>query len=1516
MFIAKQTTSATKPRTTSSQAKSKTSTTSSPDSSKTFAGFDVDTPEKAAIVKRITTQAVTKEPERIVTTPSPVITTTVTPSPFTPSPRAPLVPDTGELVPGGRGAPVPGYTLEDAYSPEFAGGERATYEHTLQLIEETPGGGMVQREAVVGKLEAEGIDRGKAWDIVRRAELYEQAPEKYEKRFDAKIGDPFKPYHSEKILQNIRDRHTALLKTKRELGTEMDDIYYEGYDKALGTWEIGDPYGQQASAGGAWWHISQQDKLRYRDLRQQLEFLDSQIGAIGSQFETSGSVSLGNVRLLKPKKTLTTEKLADLKTFTSPEAHKMVTRDGSLDLAGAIDTGYTDKQLKAFGVSQDSINQARALTELETTGAIQEEYYNPATGVAVPPAMRNTCPGGVCGVRYTMSLEVMAQSDFVKLQTAFPDMTTEDVSAVKLQQKLTDLNVLYTEGGETYIDTTKVGAALSAGITTAQLKSIGVPSDAITQGAFAGVTGGAIAGSVGMSAPSAPTKIQQVAMGITTQVAQLPWMPAMGKFLQKGTGAPLTATEQAIVNRGVPIPSGFNEQSWVQYSDGSRTYFNSRADANTYARNIKAQVASLESKAVPFWKKPVFPVYETGGGIQKRVGFTEAITYPEAQLVGLGIGAAGAGIPAVASRIAGVTSTSRITSALLRPLPEAVRYSQRVNTIMSRFVTMGKVQATTGIAAVVRGAGVEAPQVDLKSYEAVVTATDWDRKKSQDILQTFTDDSGNLQWGAVQQAYGAEGANVLLAKANVERDIQYRPTIEKGIYDQLSPAAKEYYTPTPYAGLEYQDSLIGQYARGTKQTYSPLFASLESKGFGGQIGSGILGYSALPHVSVVRAYPDKGPAAFTQLIPHAGQTLAPTILNWQQSPWYAKAMGIGFFAAPFLPSPTPVMARAYTRVTGKTPPSMAQVVESAKPFGRMTVPVKTGTFDMQPITGRLVPLTRNVNVWTGLKWGRKPVVGISQGRPTFGMRGIRSVPFKDIGYRAKVAGETTEQLWQPVTPLQTAIYKARLGTTAPVLESAKIQSALAASQAYKGKPSPHMNVRNVELPPVKSLSEAGSRAVFVWTSEQGGRIKMTYGSGSIIPQLEKSLARVRGAAGDIDIQSNWTPAGALVQTQRLLEILKKTEGAKNVRISSEFPTLIETRTPTGTWIHAIDMHSAGAGSIFQSPYQSGQAAWGRLHAEVPIKVTTISGKLKLMTISESGARKTGSITQIGGGTVGPQAHRVKDIIDAYYIARSQGVPVKDFARTWGISEAQVNAAIKAGTVFEFTNVAPTPAVPVVPVASPTVSSAPSMMQQFPSPALVSSPSLGISSSIVSPLPSPSPISSIALSSISTTVGPVSPSIVSPVSTSSLPSLPSLPGYASPSLSLAISPPAISPPIVPSPGIPSVPPSPPPSPPSYPPSPPYVPPVPPPTLPLIIPPPFGGLGGGLVTGGAGRMPQDLGYWEFGEFYAGVHPLTGKLVKVRRKKKIRYGDVPRTVIRSRVSGSKVNSDSPYYKREYVV
>ena len=766
--------------------------------------------------------------------------------------------------------------------------------------------------------------------------------------------------------------------------------------------------------------------------------------------------------------------------------------------------------------------------------------------------------------------------------------------------------------------------------------------------------------------------------------------------------------------------------------------------------------------------------------------------------------------------------------------------------------------------------------------------------------------------------------------ANLKKEERYKPTIDRGIYDQLSSTAQAYYTPTSHAGMEYQDTLIGQYARGTQKVYEPVFTSLESKGFAGQLGAGVLGYSALPHVSVVRAYPEKGASSFTQLVPHFGQTLAPTVLNWKDSPWYSKAMGIGFAAAPFLPSPTPLVARAFTKVTGRKPWSIAQVAESMKPVGRMTVPVKTGTFDMTPVTGELTPIMKSVNVWTGLKFGRRPVVGVSQGRLAFGTRGIRGVPAKDIGFR----GETASSLWQPVTPLQTTIFKAKITGLASA-ETAKIQTALSTSQAYKGKPSPHIDVRNVELPPVRSLSDAGSRAVFEWTSEQGGRIKMTYGSGSIIPQLEKSLAKVRGPAGDIDIQSSWTPEGALLQTQRLLKILQKTEGAKNVRISSEFPTLIETRTPGGQWVHAIDMHAAGSGSLLTSPYQSGQASWGRLYAETPIKVTTASGKLKFMTISESGARKTGSITQIGEGTVGPQAHRVKDVLDAYYIARSQGVPVKEFAKAWGLSEADINTAIKAGVVFEFGGTPAPPISPVIPVAPPSIAAGKftSPIPSIASPGVISpsivSPSvasMGIASPsiVASYLPSPSPISSVSMASISpsssvrTSIGlqPSAPIFLPPSS------YPSPYPYVSPSPYL---PSSVSPSIPPSTVVPSgyVPPSTPYTPP-YEPYSPYSPPVPPsePPPPIIPPPVWSGLGGGVATTRKGYMPQDLGYWEFGEFYSGVHPLTGKLVKVRSKKRIKYGDVPRTVtrnsksrvIRSRVDGGDVGSDSPYYKGRY--
>lgn len=489
MFIASQEKTTTKPKTTTTKR-----------TSKAGASYVSQVPlvkrgtskAGASYVSQVPAEVVIPEPEPI---PEPIITVkdiTTPTAPITTVPSGPM-PMTGKAAI--TTAPK-GYTVEEAYDPEYAGGERATYEHVMQLYEETPGGGMVEREAVVDKLEAEGIDRGKAWDIVRRADLYRKDPEKYEKRFDAEIGSPIKPYQSEKILQSIRDRYYDLIETRKDISEERTEIYGFAYDKAMREQTPETPYGQTLSGGGAWWKMTDEAREKFNVLGQQHKFLTGQIGAIGGQFETAGTPSQTMPgKLLAPKKTLTTERLADLKSFTNPEAHKMITtKEGALDLATAIESGFTDKELRAFDVPQSSINQVRTIDELIESGAIKEEYFNPTTGVAVPPAMRNTCPGGVCGMRYTMSPESMEQSDFVKLQTAFPDMSTEDVSTMKLQKRLTDLNVLYTEGGETYYDTTKVSGALAAGITTAQLRSIGISSDVISQGAFAGAGGIATAG--------------------------------------------------------------------------------------------------------------------------------------------------------------------------------------------------------------------------------------------------------------------------------------------------------------------------------------------------------------------------------------------------------------------------------------------------------------------------------------------------------------------------------------------------------------------------------------------------------------------------------------------------------------------------------------------------------------------------------------------------------------------------------------------------------------------------------------------------------------------------------------------------------------------------------------------------------------------------------------------------------------------------------------------------------------
>jgi len=209
----------------------------------------------------------------------------------------------------------------------------------------------------------------------------------------------------------------------------------------------------------------------------------------------------------------------------------------------------------------------------------------------------------------------------------------------------------------------------------------------------------------------------------------------------------------------------------------------------------------------------------------------------------------------------------------------------------------------SGVAAITYGAVTEVPEVDVASYEKIdlsVVGTD----KASEELKPYIAPAD--YWGRqtldteamVEAGYKEEEVTALLAQAG------YKPTVPLEVYEKISPKYQPLYTPGSRT-MASQPGFMGALGRGAEWVTTPA-RMIEGKGPGipgvltlGDIGAGVYGYM-VPWKTFTRLYPEKGALAATTLIPHFGPTWAYTGLTWEQQPWYGKALGIGFGAAPFI----------------------------------------------------------------------------------------------------------------------------------------------------------------------------------------------------------------------------------------------------------------------------------------------------------------------------------------------------------------------------------------------------------------------------------------------------------------------------------------------------------------------------------------------------------------------------------------------------------------------------------------
>lgn len=145
-------------------------------------------------------------------------------------------------------------------------------------------------------------------------------------------------------------------------------------------------------------------------------------------------------------------------------------------------------------------------------------------------------------------------------------------------------------------------------------------------------------------------------------------------------------------------------------------------------------------------------------------------------------------------------------------------------------------------------------------------------------------------------------------------------------------------------------------------------------------------------------------------------------------------------------------------------------------------------------------------------------------------------------------------------------------------------------------------------------------------------------------KVQYNVGRV---TADIDLQLP-PEITELQATQFTKQLAQKLQGkGYEVRVDSRRPTLIETKVK-GKWHHAVDIHY-GTESLFEYPKQPSSIYGGELGQ----KPYTQEG-IKTMRLSEQLVRKGGSALTIRKGEtgfkVGPEAHRIKDVVDFPEIA--------------------------------------------------------------------------------------------------------------------------------------------------------------------------------------------------------------------------------------------------------------------------
>lgn len=342
--------------------------------------------------------------------------------------------------------------------------------------------------------------------------------------------------------------------------------------------------------------------------------------------------------------------------------------------------------------------------------------------------------------------------------------------------------------------------------------------------------------------------------------------------------------------------------------------------------------------------------------------------------------------------------------------------------------------------------------------------------------------------------------------------------------------------------------------------------------------------------------------------------------------------------------------------------------------------------------------TGEVVIWKGVDINGKPIIGISESKVVVGKSNIK-VP----------EGLDVEGAYRPITKVETTIIAdpaqmRKLGI--PESEIAKVQQTLSDTRSFAGKKSAYTD-KYLTPEEVKALNKDSVSVVFKEAATNKD-VEMVYGSSTIRTQLEPSLRGWREPA-DIDIQLKLNSEDAAKFAQKLADELKITEGANNVRISKDSPTLIETYRDS-EWHHAVDIHAKGeitegAASTID---QAAGYGWVEDLAEPALKIKYPGvGEVEIMRLSESGKRKgiaimrwfnkddfvslakkqgkteaetSDMLNQLGANDkekfIAPEPKRMKDITDYYVILRTfKGEEIANaWAKTYGYDYDKLLAA--------------------------------------------------------------------------------------------------------------------------------------------------------------------------------------------------------------------------------------------------